>query len=370
MKKIEQSSIANCFPLAPKYCHLDSTRLSGEIRLKSDGGKPIPNLPLILGANLDFLSERKSFDDNFFAEECIKYSKEEIKRSGSLSVEHTAQGNDLENFWDEDDKDWFDEDDEPDRANGQPISNQTFQLPANGVYITADALGSYRPAHFFDSDKYGITFQRDQFLKSVCGYISKLQNEDIKKSDLYILIIYHVFAHEVCHSWVEDIVSMIDFELGNKKDTSNFYSTAHNHYRGFIAREEAVCETAAYGWVHDCLLKSKYTKDHSITAAYEKWVEDSVDALPGYGNYCSSVKQAPIESQTFIKGLAKLISSRYLEGKHSELCRKVIESYFGGKICRTKKTYITEIKAPRPGTPEFAELSHAHWLKVVPRCVV
>jgi len=332
--KFEISSIANCFPFAPKYCHLDIQNLLGEIRLKSksDCHKSIPNLPLILGADLDFLNQSKSFDENFLTEECIKYSKEEIKRSGSLSVEHIAQVNDFVNFWDGDDKDWFDEDDETDDANGQQIPIGAFQVPANGVYITTDALASYKPAHFFEFDKYGISFLRDQFVKSVCGYISRQNIADLKlKNDLYILIIYHVFAHEVCHSWVEDIVSMVDCELGNKKDTSNFYSTAHNHYRGFIAREEAVCETAAYGWVHDCLQKSKYTKDSTLTAAYEKWIEDSVDGLPGYSNYCSSVKQAPIESQTFIKGLAKLISSRYLKGNHSELCRKVIESYFGAK---------------------------------------
>jgi hypothetical protein len=364
MKKIEQSSIVNCFPFAPKYCHLGSTRLSGEIRLKSDGGKSIPNLPLILGADLDFLSERKSFDEAFLGKECVKYSEEEMKLSGSLSAKRTAQVNDLVNFWDVDDKDWFDED-PPEVSDSDSLNGSDM-----GDYETADSLASYRPAHFFDSHKYGITFQRDQFLKSVCGYISKLQNEDIKKSDLYILIIYHVFAHEVCHSWVEDIVSMIDFELGKEKNCANFYTAAHKRYRGFIQREEAVCETAAHGWVYDCIQKSKCPNVDKLRQAYDVWLRDSVGNLPGYSNYCPSVNEAPIKSQTFIKGLAKLISSRYLEGNHSELCRKVIESYFGGKICRTKKTYITEIKAPRPGTPEFAELSHAHWLKVVPRRVV
>jgi hypothetical protein len=167
---------------------------------------------------------------------------------------------------------------------------------------------------------------------------------------------------------------MVDFEMGVGSGEPNTYLNAQQKFGGFIAREEAVCETAAYGWVHDCLKKSlsknganNKNEITNLKNAYREWLNKSTGNLIGYKDYCRTVTNAPVGNQKFIKGLGRLISTRYLNRENSELCRKVIESYFGGKICRTKKTYITEIKAPRPGTPEFAKLSHANWLKVVPR---
>jgi hypothetical protein len=166
---------------------------------------------------------------------------------------------------------------------------------------------------------------------------------------------------------------MVDFEMGMSSGQPNSYLSTHQKYGGFIAREEAVCETAAYGWVHDCLKKS-LTKNPSNKAEidsfkeeYKKWLNYSVSGLVGYSNYCKNVKEAPIRNQTFIKGLARLISTRYLNRSNTELCRKVIESYFGGKINRSNKTYISEVNAPLPGTPQFAEMSTTPWMKLVPR---
>jgi hypothetical protein len=388
--KIENSSILNCFPFAPKYCQLKTLELSGEIRLytgENEAKEPNvplikePNVPLILGAGLEFLCSKVSISEPISKTQEVTPGRE-YAPSKSYNIEpknprFLAQANDLNGFWD-DIGDWFDEP-EVENANRDDAKDETDDTqPQACPFDPVDALAVYKPAHFATGDlyDYGIFFKKETFLNSVVPYINNLKlpgSSEEFNSKLLSLIYYHVFAHEVCHSWIEDIVSMVDFEMGMSSGQPNSYLSTHQKYGGFIAREEAVCETAAYGWVHDCLKKS-LTKNpsnkaeiDSLKEEYKKWLNYSVSGLVGYSNYCKNVKEAPIRNQTFIKGLARLISTRYLNRSNTELCRKVIESYFGGKINRSNRTYISKVNAPLPGTPQFAELSTAPWMKLVPR---
>ena len=380
--KIENSSILNCFQFAPKYCQLETLNLSGEIRLYTGKNETQePNIPLILGAGLGFLCSKAFISaPTLKIQEVPLGGERENLKSYNIQTNDPrslAQANDLNGFWD-DIGDWFDEP-EVENASRDNSKDATDNIqPQACLFDPVDTLAVYKPAHFATGDfcDYGIFFKKETFLNSVVPYINNLNSpafsEDFK-SKLLTLIYYHVFAHEVCHSWIEDIVSMVDFEMGISSGQPNSYHSSHQKYGGFIAREEAVCETAAYGWVHDCLKKS-LKENHSNKAEidslkkeYKKWLNYSVSGLVGYSNYCKNVKEAPIRNQTFIKGLARLISTRYLNRSNTELCRKVIESYFGGKISRTNKTYISKLNAPLPGTPQFAKMSNAPWMKVVPR---
>ena len=382
--KLEQSAISNCFPFAPKYCHLPISEMSGELRLHTfENDITKPNVPLILGADLDFLLSQISKDIDIPK---ISSNKENSEiASGNIKMDDpkfTSQTSELENFWD-DDGDWFDEplnqndnpkEEEDTFENQNSDSSPNFWLPK-----PIDTLAVYKPAHFADEDEYGygIAFKKDAFLNSVVPYINALPSDTTGtnfQTKLLGLIIYHVFAHEVCHSWVEDIVSMVDFEMGVGSGEPNTYPRAQQKFGGFIAREEAVCETAAYGWVHDCLKKSLSkngvnNKDEiqKLKKEYKNWLTKSTSKLIGYKDYCKRVVDAPVRNQKFIKGLGRLISTRYLNRDNSELCRKVIENYFAGKICRTNRKYLNNIKPPTPGTSNFAKLATAHWLKVVPR---
>lgn len=380
--KIENSSILNCFQFAPKYCQLETLNLSGEIRLYTGKNETLePNVPLILGAGLEFLCSKVFISDPTLKIQEVRLGGErENLKSYNIQTNNPrslAQANDLDGFWD-DIGDWFDEPEVENTSRDKSKDATDNIQPQACLFDPVDTLAVYKPAHFATGDfcDYGIFFKKETFLNSVVPYINNLNSpafsEDFK-SKLLTLIYYHVFAHEVCHSWIEDIVSMVDFEMGISSGQPNSYHSSHQKYGGFIAREEAVCETAAYGWVHDCLKKS-LKENHSNKAEidslkkeYKKWLNYSVSGLVGYSNYCKNVKEAPIRNQTFIKGLARLISTRYLNRSNTELCRKVIESYFGGKISRTNKTYISKLNAPLPGTPQFAELSTAHWMKLVPR---
>jgi hypothetical protein len=179
--KLELSSISNCFPYAPKYCHLPITEMSGEIRLHTDKNDiKKPNVPLILGADLNFLISKISFNEIKFQQNASDKNFSPTA-SGNITLDDprlSSQTGDLENFWD-DQGDWFDEPLNPneirvDEEIGIPYPNfdfPTVSWPRKPV----DTLAVYNPAHFTEEGchGYGIAFKKDVFMNSVIPYINK-----------------------------------------------------------------------------------------------------------------------------------------------------------------------------------------------------
>ena len=174
--KIEHSSILNCFPFAPKYCQLETMELSGEIRLCTGKNETQePNIPLILGAGLDFLcSKISNSDPTSKAQEATLGGEHKPLKSCNIESKNPrflAQADDLNGFWD-DIGDWFDEP-EVENANRDDAKDETDDTqPQACPFDPVDALAVYKPAHFATGDfcDYGIFFKKETFLNSVVPY--------------------------------------------------------------------------------------------------------------------------------------------------------------------------------------------------------
>jgi hypothetical protein len=384
----EKSLIYYYQPFASQYCGLDSSKISTEIRLKSTMGKPM--IPLVLGTNLENLASLSTITETAIS----NYAgfADLIKPTDGLSP--TAMGipdiptqgvgpDDFDcpdNFWGSiDDDDWFEE---PVEGLGNEFNQGQGKtnIPVQGGDRTPcdryDTYAYYRSAHAClgkeppekSPEKYGIFYIPEAFYE-LCKYInSNHKNFELKKN-LLLLVFYHIYAHEVCHAWVEDIVSMVNFKSGLNDPLSNCYRERIDRFKPF---EESLCETAAYAWSRDCLAKSfgnDISRKRSLFTAYKKWHEDSVGNLSGYSRY-RKLKTAPVTQPAFIKGICRLVAGGYFKRQKNELCRKVIEDFFGGKINRgSKEKFKGLARVPTSGTAAFAHLADSAWLKIVPRGV-
>ena len=108
-----------------------------------------------------------------------------------------------------------------------------------------ERLAWYSPAHTNLERDYGIHISDEGLVKVAEDIQQRLLYYHIKLSKTHLLIFaaYLLLAHETCHGWIEDMLSMMQFcSLGDK------YSSKLKYPSGYAIIEEALCNTAAYGW--------------------------------------------------------------------------------------------------------------------------
>lgn len=361
-----------------KFKKLKTQSFSGETRLPFSA-----EIPLILGADLKYLSPFEELEQIFykkFRDFLNDHKKErndkEICGNKIDSICPGAVNLILNNFWEEEHPQgglW--DDNLPDNCIQGAAANDIE--PTIGRSL--DYLAYYRPAHFISTPpqpaKFGIFFKKGAISKEIHDAIELLPPRDEKlQFYLALLIFYHVFAHEVCHAWVEDIVSMVEFQIGNSD--VNIYSATQERFRSFIALEESICETAGYGWVMDCLhksLKNKFIKKkeyEKLKNAYRAWLRNCTEGLLGYENY-RPIGGAPVSDRLFMAGMRKMIVCMYSnrDRENSFRISKSIGDYFSVNInCPNRSVKFALNEVPVPGIWEYAaRVSKSPWTKVVPR---
>lgn len=117
-----------------------------------------------------------------------------------------------------------------------------------------DYLAFYRPAHIVNEvEDYGIFFIRDRMFRAVTELPQNRTwaGMDEKLKEKYRrLFFYKVFVHELCHAWMEDLVSKVCIE--NDVDIkASPYTKTLKKYQSYIPMEEALCNTAAYGYLYN-----------------------------------------------------------------------------------------------------------------------
>lgn len=168
----------------------------------------------------------------------------------------------------------------------------------------------YVPAHTRDKNKYGI-----HFIKAAIAKIASEIHDRCLDQPLPIIIlatVYKIFAHEICHSWIEDICCLLNFHLGNSPiGIKNSYSCTNQYYNSYIYWEERICNTAAHGFLHQ-LLKS----NHTITPDYDsekilKTFSDWMRSQPkGYRDFIK-ITENPITSKCFLNEVYELLTRVY-----------------------------------------------------------
>jgi hypothetical protein len=131
--------------------------------------------------------------------------------------------------------------------------------------------------------------------------------------------VYTLFAHEVCHAWIEDLVSLYDFSIGEQRARyERRYMQPHQRYHGYIFMEEALCNTAAHGWLYRFLLGGNHT-NHTVSARWPGFdgtvlfdaIADWMRHQPrGYRDYLP-IREIPQEHDKFLANLWRLLYQIY-----------------------------------------------------------
>jgi hypothetical protein len=202
----------------------------------------------------------------------------------------------------------------------------------------------YSPAHTNKSDRYGIHLTKRGIAKLAHQGHQFCPEEPLEIVQL--AAVYKLYAHEMCHAWIEDICCLIDFsECETAPKLARRYAQTQKRYHSYIFMEEAICNTAAYGWLKNFLFDSPNNRDPSMPPFNPQNILDAFEKCmraqpPGYRDFLA-IKELPYQSEIFVQNVCRLLVEVYGEdshkrnGKHSHTCHKIAEAvgtFFGGCI--------------------------------------
>lgn len=121
-----------------------------------------------------------------------------------------------------------------------------------------------------------------------------------------------IFAHETCHAWVEALVYHSYFFEGASNPSANLRTILSN-FGGYIAVEEAICNTAAFGWVTWFTKRAVQDKiiSQSIGDSFIKAIKEWMSSQPkGYRDFKDN-GELPISSNDFLSDISKLLKMIY-----------------------------------------------------------
>jgi hypothetical protein len=197
-----------------------------------------------------------------------------------------------------------------------------------------ERLAYYAPAHGIAPERYGIHLTK----RGIVHVAAKLDSHCKVKQDqdvILLLAAYILFAHEACHAWIEDLVSLIEFGSGLKpNDQQSPYSVVQNKHNSYIFMEEAICNTAAYGLLHHFLTERDVHSPGpsydtaAILTACRKFMRQQP---PGYKDF-APIKKSPHESEVFIRNVGRLLLEIYRDSRryeNADAVESVIRVFFG-----------------------------------------
>jgi hypothetical protein len=176
-------------------------------------------------------------------------------------------------------------------------------------------LAYYCPAHYSNHSAFGIHITKRGVAKiaeSVSRRCPEQPLEIIQIAAFYLLV-----AHEMCHAWIEDICSIHDFaNFERRAKSSRQYAKTHKEYGSYIFMEEAICNTAAYGWLRTFLFTSPSDgrekdmpvfNDHAVLRAF---VAEMRSQPKGYRDFIE-IDDEPPESGKLAGNIARLLCEVY-----------------------------------------------------------
>lgn len=194
-----------------------------------------------------------------------------------------------------------------------------------------ESLAYYKPAHFFDSKEYGVHLT----MRGVAKGIQEIETiySDCPREILVLAVAFKFFAHEICHAWIEDLCCLLDFANGVKtKKDQRRYAKTNKRYSGYIWMEEAICNTAAHGWLSHFLRDKSYLKPDMpfdagrLLEAFEAWMRRQPK---GYRSF-SAIDIPPHTSPVFIKNVCMLLLKIYKAPQRD--ITDVVATYFDGRV--------------------------------------
>ena len=204
-----------------------------------------------------------------------------------------------------------------------------------------DLLAYYLPAHNEMASIYGVHITHEG--------IAKLAKDIIKQcptphsvSDITLAALFKLYAHELTHGWIEDLVSLLDISTGEKRPINQrAYQKTNKQYSQYIYMEEAICNTASYGWLKHFLYGN--TQENTLLDAFNQWMKA---APKGYSDFLE-IETEPYQNSKFIENIFYLLKRIYKPNATNtsawsdELITQTIELYFGCKVSYDYKCLIS-----------------------------
>ncbi|MBV5311512.1 hypothetical protein [Chromatium okenii] len=215
-----------------------------------------------------------------------------------------------------------------------------------------EMLAYYSPAHTNRRDAYGIHLTQRGIAKVAFQVHEQCSNEPLEI--VVLATAYMLLAHEICHAWIEDLCCLFDFFDGeNAPKSKRRYARINNRFNGYIFMEEAICNTAAYGFLYKHLTEHQenlmplfktstiptfippFNADR-ILNAFENWM---MKQPKGYKNFVA-IQETPAQSELFIENMCRLLVEIYRVNHYSNGCNyprcireitQIINGFFGLK---------------------------------------
>lgn len=230
---------------------------------------------------------------------------------------------------------------EEDRRQAPPQENPDGgPLPASEWQM--ERLAYYVAAHHGLPDRYGIHVLDRSVVKVAQEVHDLCPGEPL--AVLQMAALYLMYAHELCHAWIEDICALVDFSVGEKAPLEDRrYTRVKKRFNSYIFMEEALCNTAAYGWLHHFLTDAAAGgpgpavppfNAQAILASFGQWMRGQP---MGYSNFLA-IEEKPVRSKVFIQNLCRLMveiygSRQYPEWiRHGWMIELQRENYLSGAI--------------------------------------
>ena len=203
-------------------------------------------------------------------------------------------------------------------------------------------LAWYSDAHRNEIRDYGIHIRRGsvaKILPRIENYLSRKGKPQDPKI-LMFSILFKIYAHELCHGWVEDLCSLIDFlHEETAERAKRRHALTLDRLRAYIFLEEALCNTAAHGLLQHQLqalhgLRNAGGIGASLLAfepdkvmdAFREWMRSQPK---GYRDF-SEISERPQESSLFKANLVRLLTDPRIYGYRHDpfIIRDIVEGYF------------------------------------------
>lgn len=231
----------------------------------------------------------------------------------------------------------------------EETNNEWCDCNFTGDWKPVETLAWYVPelvATNNDHQKFGIHFCRAKMESAFNAIDFGNVDEWFSKS----AFIQTVFAHEACHAWIEALVNHSYYFNGSTNPRVTMKSVLNN-YGGYIAVEEAICNTAAFGWA--TWFTNRAVEDRIISQpqsdAFLKAINQWMRGQPrGYCDFKAS-GELPIRSHEFLSDISKLLKKIYHVPKSEATVAAFFNAYrrggFHSKLPRDLPRVLDPIKS-------------------------
>lgn len=188
----------------------------------------------------------------------------------------------------------------------------TPQLSSIGYRHKVELLAWYSPAHFSHSWDYGIHLSHVGVAKAAAGIEACHGNASAVPSrrTLTVLAAYILYAHELCHAYIEDVASSLEFHGASVR-----YRLFQREVDSYCLMEEALCNTFAFAAAVRFLRAEPWHKaleepalsTADMLVAVKKWMRSQP---PGYKDFLATEKEPDKHGLLWIN-FARLLADAY-----------------------------------------------------------